>query len=367
MNKQYKISVYAICKNEEQFVDRWIQSMYEADEIVVLDTGSTDKTVELLQKYEKVKVKVKKIKPWRFDVARNESMKLISSDMDIAVCTDLDEVFEPGWADILRREWKEDTGRAKYSYVWEHTPDGGIHTHIWYQKIHKNTNEWSWKQPVHEYLTNNNDYNTVFLPPSFRLHHYPDNTKSRSNYLSLAKLGVEESPNELLTNFYYLRELILQGQNKEAIEFFFEVKKNLKSMLFSSDPYAAAMVMFMALAYKRLKRYIEAEAYYEIGIKQTNSTREIHASYVFYLYELKKWEKLIEVGEQALLIPKQINHWYEEEKNYKEFFHDYLSIAYWNTKEYEKALHHIALALMYAPTNQRMLDNKEIILRFLNK
>ena len=43
-----KISVYAISKNESKFVDRWMDSMSEADEIVVLDTGSEDDTVEKL-------------------------------------------------------------------------------------------------------------------------------------------------------------------------------------------------------------------------------------------------------------------------------------------------------------------------------
>ena len=45
-----KIVVYAICKNEAKFAERWAASMAEADEIVVLDTGSTDETVELLRK-----------------------------------------------------------------------------------------------------------------------------------------------------------------------------------------------------------------------------------------------------------------------------------------------------------------------------
>ena len=45
-----KIGVYAICKNEEKFVDRWVDSMNEADAIYVLDTGSTDKTVKKLKK-----------------------------------------------------------------------------------------------------------------------------------------------------------------------------------------------------------------------------------------------------------------------------------------------------------------------------
>ena len=33
---KYHICVYAICKNEEKFVDRWMDSMSEADSIVVL-------------------------------------------------------------------------------------------------------------------------------------------------------------------------------------------------------------------------------------------------------------------------------------------------------------------------------------------
>ena len=41
-----KICVYAISKNEEKFVKRWYESMKEADGIYVLDTGSTDDSVE---------------------------------------------------------------------------------------------------------------------------------------------------------------------------------------------------------------------------------------------------------------------------------------------------------------------------------
>ena len=41
-----KICVYAICKDEMKFIDKWIESMSEADYIVVLDTGSTDGTFE---------------------------------------------------------------------------------------------------------------------------------------------------------------------------------------------------------------------------------------------------------------------------------------------------------------------------------
>ena len=44
-----KICVYAISKNEAQFVERWYNSMKEADYVVVLDTGSRDGTAEKLK------------------------------------------------------------------------------------------------------------------------------------------------------------------------------------------------------------------------------------------------------------------------------------------------------------------------------
>ena len=45
----YRVCVYAICKNEAKFARRWMDSMSEADHIVVLDTGSTDGTPQLLR------------------------------------------------------------------------------------------------------------------------------------------------------------------------------------------------------------------------------------------------------------------------------------------------------------------------------
>ena len=98
-----KICVYAISKNEEKFVKRWYESMKEADEIYVLDTGSTDNTVDELKKLG-VNVKKEIISPWRFDVARNKSLELVPLDADVCICTDLDEVFVKGWRKEIDRK-----------------------------------------------------------------------------------------------------------------------------------------------------------------------------------------------------------------------------------------------------------------------
>lgn len=105
-----KVVVYAICKNEAQFVDRWMDSMGEADQVVVLDTGSEDDTVERLRARGAL-AEVEVISPWRFDVARNRSMELVPEDADICVCTDLDEVFHPGWRARLEEAWLQRRAR----------------------------------------------------------------------------------------------------------------------------------------------------------------------------------------------------------------------------------------------------------------
>lgn len=85
-----------------------MNSMIEADYICVLDTGSTDETYDLLKQWQtkypnKIILDQQVIKPWRFDVARNKSIELIPSDVNICWCTDLDEILIKGWSDYLRR------------------------------------------------------------------------------------------------------------------------------------------------------------------------------------------------------------------------------------------------------------------------
>jgi glycosyltransferase involved in cell wall biosynthesis len=67
--------------------------MSAADHIIVLDTGSTDNTVELLTSLG-VEVHQKTYEHFRFDVARNDSMDLIPEEYNICLCTDLDERFD---------------------------------------------------------------------------------------------------------------------------------------------------------------------------------------------------------------------------------------------------------------------------------
>ena len=156
------VTVYAISKNEEKFVSRWAKSMREADYVVVLDTGSVDGTVEALRK-EGVTVKSAEIVPWRFDKARNESLKLVPPETDVCVCTDLDEVFEEGWREKLEKSWTQNTKQGRYRYVWSHLDSGEAGVEFYIEKMHV-LKGFRWVNPVHEILAySGRDYSSVTI------------------------------------------------------------------------------------------------------------------------------------------------------------------------------------------------------------
>jgi len=102
-----KIAIYTIAKDEAENVERFMNSCQEADEVVVLDTGSKDDTVKLF-KEKGARVEQKIIEPWRFDTARNEALKMVSEDIDVCISLDLDEELQKGWRAKLEQAWKND-------------------------------------------------------------------------------------------------------------------------------------------------------------------------------------------------------------------------------------------------------------------
>ncbi len=212
-----KVCVYAICKNESQFVDRFMDSMSEADYVCVLDTGSSDDTVERLRARGAI-VGETVVSPWRFDTARNESLGLIPADADICCAIDLDEQFHPGWRAALERAWQPDTTRARYRYTWSFRPDGSEGMVFWADKIHKN-GCYRWKSPVHETLFYTGAGAEHFVDAAgVQLDHHPDETKSRGQYLPLLELAVREDPQNDRNCHYLGREYMFRGEWQKAIE-----------------------------------------------------------------------------------------------------------------------------------------------------
>lgn len=357
----YKIVVYAISKNEEKFVDRWVESMKEADEIYVLDTGSTDQTVSKLKKYG-VKVKTKIINPWRFDVARNESLELVPEDVDICVCTDLDEIFEEGWRKKIEEQWQENTNRARYNYNWSFDEYGNPKVNFYIEKIHQRKN-YKWTHPVHEVLTYEKENESIITLTDITLNHYPDTTKSRGSYLPLLELSVEEDPTDDRNMHYLGREYMYYKRWNECIDTLIK-HLNLPKATWKNE--RSASMRFIARAYKNLKRYEEARMWLDQAILETPYLRDPYIERALLEYDLGDYDKVIYYTESALQIKEHQKTYINEPFSWNETPYDLLSIAYYN-KDIDKSLEYIELAIKINPNDERLRNNQKLILQKKNE
>lgn len=350
-----KIVVYAISKNEEKFVDRWVNSMKEADAIYVLDTGSTDNTVKKL-KDNNVNVVVKKINPWRFDEARNASLDIIPDEFDIYVCTDLDEVLLPGWRKKLEENWKKNTTRAKYTYNWKLDDNNNPIISFYSDKIHIRKN-YIWTHPVHEVLQYNGIENYVVID-DLVLNHYPDIYKSRASYLPLLELSVKENPNDDRNMHYLGREYMYYEKWNECIDTLIK-HLNLPTALWKDE--RCASMRFIARSYKNLNRIEEARMWLKKAINEAPYLRDPWVELGFLEYENNNFNEAIFYLEEALKIKTHEKTYINEIFTWNETPYDVLAICYFNISNFKKSLENINLALAINPNDDRLIKNKKII------
>ena len=354
---KYKICVYAIAKNEEKFVDRWFNSVKEADYIYVLDTGSTDNTVDKLKELGVV-VNQKIIDPWRFDAARNEALKMVKDDVDICVSIDLDEVLLPGWKDELGKIWDENVTRLHYTYNWSLDDNNRPIISFYSDKIHKR-NCYEWIHPVHEVLNYIGDSKEIIKTTNnITINHFPDKNKSRSGYLPLLELSVEENPTDDRNMHYLGREYMFYERWNDCIDTLIK-HLNLKTATWKDE--RSASMRFIARSYKKLKRYDEAKMWLDKAMKETPYLRDPYVERALLEYELNNLNETEKYCIEALKIKTHEKTYVNERFSWDETIYDLLSIVKYNKKDYDKSLYYINKALEINPNNKRILKNKELI------
>jgi len=349
-----KIAVYAISKNESKFVDRFMDSVKEADYVYVMDTGSTDDTVDKLKKRGAI-VKQEIIDPWRFDVARNRSLDMVDDDVDICICLDLDEVIQPGWRNIIEKIWTKETTRLRYNYNWRLENEKPV-VNFYIEKIHKR-HGYKWTHPVHEVLESS-EQEVFQITDELTVNHYPDNTKSRSSYLPLLELSVKENPTDDRNMHYLGREYMYYGKHNECID---TLIKHLKLPSATWRDERCASMRFIARSYQSLERFDEARMWLEKAINEAPYLRDPYVEMMLLNYKLEEWDLVIKYGNEALKITKHPKSYINEPFSFDHTVYDLLSIAYYYKNNKEKALENVILALEMKPDDERLLNNKELI------
>lgn len=346
-----RVAVYAICKNESNFVPRWMASMAEADGIFVLDTGSEDDTLQRLEALG-AQVTQEVISPWRFDVARNRSLALVPEDYDLCVCTDLDEVFHPGWRAAMEKAFQGGVNRLHYRYTWSFTPEGREGVVFWIEKAHAR-HGFRWVHPVHEVLQCDRPEKTADAP-GVQLDHHPDPAKSRGQYLPLLELSVKEAPEDDRNMHYLGREYLFHGRWKACEE---TLLRHLALPTATWPDERCASMRYLARAVLAQGREQEAQSWLLRACAEAPHLREPWLEAAKLALSRSEPVGALYFAQKALAITHRSRSYINEADSWGPLPYDLAALAAYQLDLYPLALSYGEKALALAPTDERLRDN----------
>jgi glycosyltransferase involved in cell wall biosynthesis len=211
------ISLCMIVKNEESVIARCLNSVKDiVDEIIIIDTGSTDNTKEIVKGF------TNKIYDFNwindFSAARNYSYS--KATMDFILWLDADDVVLKEdrikfkhlkqnfdlMVDIVMMKYNvgfDAQGKATFSYFRE--------------RLSKRSGNYSWFEPVHEYLQLSGKIINVDICITHKKIYTAVPGRNLDIYKKIVSQGKELTPRGL---YYFARELKDNGRYDDAIVYF---------------------------------------------------------------------------------------------------------------------------------------------------
>lgn len=342
-----KIAVYAISKNEEAFVRTFCESAKDADLIVLADTGSTDKTVDLATECGAVVHDIH-ISPWRFDKARDAALALVPKDIDICISLDLDEKLEPGWREEVERCWRSETTRMRYLFDW------GSGVVFYSDKIHSR-HGYHWHHPCHEALRADARIQESWVhTDKLLVTHHPDPTKSRGQYLSLLAMSVQEDPHCPRNAFYYARELTFYRQHEPAIQALQNYLDNPRATWASER---SAAMRLIGQSYGALGNHSEALRWCRLACAESPGEIEPWVALAQQSHDQQDWLSCYTACLKAMSITSYAKTYLSDPEARGSKVFDLAALSSYNLGRFEEALQYGERAAQMSPEDTRIVQN----------
>jgi glycosyltransferase involved in cell wall biosynthesis len=208
------VSLCMIVKNEEKTLDACLSSVKGiVDEIVIVDTGSTDRTKEIAARYTDRVYDYH----WIDDFAAARNVAFGFATKDYILWLDADDVLLPEDAakcGELVREMKWDVDAVSMVYNYAFDEQGQVTTSLRRNRLVKRSNYFRWIGPVHEYLeVYGNIVNSDIIVTHTRKH--SNSTRNLNIFVRREQQGESFTPRDL---YYYANELSENGQWERAAE-----------------------------------------------------------------------------------------------------------------------------------------------------
>ncbi len=208
------ISVCMIVKNEEMHIARCLDSVAElVEEIIIVDTGSTDRTVEIASGYTS---KVYSY-PWKDDFSDARNYSFSKASMDYCMWMDADDIIEetekeeflrlkqdlPPGTDMVMMKYNtsfDEAGKPSFSYFRER----------WI----RNSPQYRWIGAVHEVIPPGGSIIYSDIAICHKKMNAGDPDRNLKIYQKLLADGKVLEPRQ---QYYYGRELYYHRQYEEAV------------------------------------------------------------------------------------------------------------------------------------------------------
>lgn len=208
------ISVCMIVKNEEDVLERSLGCASQiADEIIVVDTGSQDRTKEIAQSYtDKVYDFV-----WCDDFSKARNYAFSKATMDYCMWLDADDVIlEEDIRKLIRLKQylNKDVNIVMCKYHTSFDEDGQPVFTYYRERIVRNSPDNQWQGVIHEVipLTGKIIYEDIAI--THRKEHEGNPMRNLMIFEGMIKQGKTLDPRE---QFYYARELYYHARYQESI------------------------------------------------------------------------------------------------------------------------------------------------------
>ena len=235
--EKIKVSAYLITFNEEAHIEEVLASLSGADEIVLVDSGSTDKTLEIAASYGARVIH----QPW-LGFAKQKAFAMAQCQHEWVINLDGDEVLPPNAIASIKQAISANPNNCFSMRRDDHFMEGSMYRGRmkYFRKVYpKSTSKWRETELVHEHID-------IAVPvkklPLIIKHYGHDSTeiivRKKNSYSSLkaqqrAAAGRSFSAARMLfiypimfLKFYFVRRLCLCGwrgfikANVEASYFF---------------------------------------------------------------------------------------------------------------------------------------------------
>ena len=351
------ISLCMIVKNEEANLARCLKSVRGVfDEINIVDTGSTDRTVEIAREFTDRVFHFE----WINDFAAARNFSFSKATMDYIFWLDADDVvttmnrfkllelkrtlkpqFE--FVSMLYESIYDEKGRSVFTQSRE--------------RMVKRTCNMQWKNPLHEVIDTAGFLGTLIEINISHKHRNPARSQARNTSI-LAELH-SKGEETARTLYYYALDMANQGKDEEALASFrefFALPINARN---SFDP-TIAYITFVNLYFRRG----EINEAYDLLMSQNEQMAdkaEHHFALAQYYIKKNDTKHAKMYCEKALTCKGFIfngttsYYVYRQEEFYYYIPHEALGRLYLKEKNYKKAWEHFEAAVKYSDSDPQVV------------